>query len=125
MIRGVHHIAIKSRDVDKVAAFYRDVLGLRESARHLDDARDLRSIWLESEGTLIMIERRTGDVQPPSDSGLFLLAFRIPPLERNAWKAKLQAAGHAISQETQYTIYTSDPEGNRVGLSSHPEVSGP
>jgi catechol 2,3-dioxygenase-like lactoylglutathione lyase family enzyme len=38
VIKGFHHIAIKTTDIERSTAFYRDVLGMREKRRlHFDD----------------------------------------------------------------------------------------
>ncbi len=38
MIKGFHHFAIKTTDIERSAAFYRDVLGMKEKRRlHFDD----------------------------------------------------------------------------------------
>jgi catechol 2,3-dioxygenase-like lactoylglutathione lyase family enzyme len=60
-VSGIHHVALKAIDVEKTAAFYRDVLGLVEVARHTDDRGALRSIWVSAEGDplIVMIERST------------------------------------------------------------------
>jgi glyoxylase I family protein len=131
-VGGVHHLAIKAKDVERTAAFYTDVLGLRLVDRHLDDKGAVRSIWLQASADhpIAMIERsavgaadpaRTFASDPP---GLHLLAFTIEKSERTSWKARLEHAGHAVVHETRFTIYVLDPEGNRVGLSSHPDPSG-
>jgi catechol 2,3-dioxygenase-like lactoylglutathione lyase family enzyme len=114
----LHHLAIKSKDPEELARFYR-ALGLEELRRH-DDDRGLRSIWLALGDAILMIERSTTggpnvafESDPP---GLHLLAFAIEPHEAPAWRARLP-----IVRETEYTLYFADPEGNRVALSSHPE----
>ena len=46
-------------DVEKVAAFYRDVLKLAERTRHVRDDGSLRSIWVEvseEDGAFLAIE---------------------------------------------------------------------
>lgn len=123
-VLGVHHLAIKAEDVSRVAAFYRDVLGLPEQTRH-HDGRGLRSIWLTAGEAILMIERsgtpggaRAAFEEDPA--GLHLLALRIPAEAREAWRERLAAAGAPVRKETQHTLYTADPEGNRVGLSSWP-----
>jgi glyoxylase I family protein len=126
-VRGVHHVAIKAADVERTAAFYRDVLGLSPLARHEEPDGALRSLWLGAQGVIVMIERsrtpaRGGApafaVDPP---GLHLVAFAIPASERQAWRDRVEKAGHPIVHETRFTLYTLDPEGNRVGLSSYPD----
>jgi glyoxylase I family protein len=124
----VHHLAIKARNVERVAAFYREVLRLDERMRHHDD-HGVRSIWLACGETILMIERsETGATDrktsfsedPP---GLHLLALHIRAQDAAAWRAHLERAGHPIERATPYTIYALDPEGNRIGLSSYPEAA--
>lgn len=43
---GFHHVALKAHDVERVGAFYREVLGLAELRRWFRDDGTLRSIWL-------------------------------------------------------------------------------
>lgn len=126
-IRGAHHVAIKARDVERVAEFYRDVLELTERRRHLDDAGGLRSIWFDAGACILMIERagtdelpRRGDFlhDPP---GIHVLALSIAAADRAAFAAAIEAKGVAIAHRTDYTFYVLDPEGNRIGVSSYPE----
>ncbi len=125
---GVHHVALKARDVRRTAAFYREVLGLEEIDRHHDDGK-VRSIWLRCGGVIIMVERSevwaSGDGGPtepdPFDPpGLHLLALTIAADARPSWARRLAELGHPVTQETDFTMYIRDPEGNRVGLSTWP-----
>ena len=47
---GFHHLAIQARDVERVAAFYRVVLGLAEVKRWHRDDGSLRSVWVSVGG---------------------------------------------------------------------------
>ena len=53
--------------------------------------------------------------------GLHLLALRIAGNERAAWEEALKAKGVPVVHRSRWTLYLQDPEGNRVGLSHHPE----
>lgn len=117
-ITGVHHIAIKARDVQRVAAFYEGPLGLDELDRH-HDKQGLRSIWIRCGGAILMVERADNSEAHDREAdapGLHLLALTIEPSAREDWRSRLEAAGHGIQTETEYTLYVQDPEGNRVGL---------
>lgn len=117
----LHHVALGARDVAGVAAFYRDVLGLAEVARHDDADGRLRSIWLDLGGAVLMVER-TGRVRPRVegiDAGAFLLAVRAPD-GRDAAERRLSAFGRAIEDRSEFTTYARDPEGNRVAVSEYP-----
>lgn len=117
----LHHVALGAVNVERLAAFYRDVLGLPELTRHAAADGSLRSVWLGlGSQTVLMIEATHvlphtfgSDVRP----GFFLLAFHIAEADRGAWEARLTAGGAVIEQRTAATSYTRDPEGNRIAVS--------
>jgi len=117
-----HHVALGARDLERVAAFYRDLLGLREVSRHHEPCGRLRSIWLDLGGPVLMIEQ-TGE--PPRrvlgvGTGFFLVALAAGPSDRVALERTLTMAGFPVESRTEHTIYLRDPEGNRVALSGYP-----
>jgi glyoxylase I family protein len=129
-VLGLHHLAIKARDVPALAAFYAETLGLATRAEHRDE-RGVRSIWLEAGPAILMIER-AGEPAPPDGAaprerldrdppGLHLVALSVGAADRGSWRARLEAAGCAVLRESDFTLYALDPEGNRLGLSSWPE----
>ncbi len=125
-VQGFHHLAIQVRDVEKVTAFYRDVLGFSELKRHHRPDGSLRSIWVGVPGGgFLALEEVTGQPEPGpfrnEQPGLFLLAFRIPKAGRAGAVEALARAGVPLENETRWTVYVRDPEGNRVALSHHPE----
>lgn len=123
---GFHHLAVQVRDVERVAAFYRDVLGLSEVKRFSRDDGSLRSVWLAiagadpSRGFLAVEHQPTGVAQPTPALGFSMIALRIDPSRRAAVVDALRAHGIAIVKQTGWTLYVADPEGNLVGLSHHP-----
>lgn len=118
---ALHHVALGASDVERVAAFYRDVFGLPERARHGDESGALRSVWLELGAALLMVERT--DAAPCRidrvGRGPFLIAFRVASEERGALEARLAAAGAPVEARTDWTSYARDPEGNRVAVSAY------
>lgn len=122
---GLHHLALGARDVERLAAFYTMAFGLREVSRQRDAEGALRSIWLELESSLLMIEHtaRQRAVVQDVDAGLFLIAFRIECSERLDFVSRLAAHGHLVESTTEYTSYFRDPEGNRFAVSSYPTES--
>jgi catechol 2,3-dioxygenase-like lactoylglutathione lyase family enzyme len=127
VIAGFHHLALQCADLARCEAFYRNVLGLPVAKRWQDGAGAERSVWLavDGQGSFLALERAGAEpVERPfqaPDAGLHLVALRIACGERAAWEARLAAAGVAIVHRTRYTLYVRDPEGNRVGLSHHPD----
>jgi catechol-2,3-dioxygenase len=119
----LHHIALGAQDVERVAGFYRDVLGLAEQARHLRPDGTLRSVWLRLGSSSTLMVEYSPQARPHVDGvgpGLFLLAVRVTEAERARLEAALATAGAAVEQRTAFTSYARDPEGNRVAISHHP-----
>ena len=109
----LHHLALRVADVERALAFYGGVLGLTEIERHHADGR-LRSIWLGAGDVVLMIELALRG-RPDSAGSGHLLCFAVDDL--GAWEARLAAAGVAVEDRTPSTLYVSDPDGHRVGLS--------
>ena len=119
--RGVHHIALKVRDLAACEQFYAGTLGLPVMKRAADETGE-RSVWLDlGNGAILMLERAgdgptDGSTFADAAPGLHLLALRIERGDRERFAARL-----SVVAETEFTLYVRDPEGNRVGLSHYPE----
>jgi glyoxylase I family protein len=125
-VQGFHHVAIQARDVERVTAFYRDLLGFPELIRHHRPDGSLRSIWVGVPGgSFLAIEAVSGSPENApfrhERPGLLMLAFRIPRASRAPAVEAFARAGVLLEHETKWTIYVRDPEGNRIALSHHPE----
>ena len=109
----IHHVALRAPDPTVTARFYAGVLGMRIIEHN--EAR--QSVWLDANGTVVMIERaEAGEPTiPPGSMELIALAIEELP----AWRRRLAEAGVAIEAETAYTLYLRDPDGRRVGLSTY------
>ncbi len=108
----LHHLAVTCSDVEGVAAFYSRLLDLPELRRHEDEG-GLRSIWLQLEVGVLMVERGP----PHAEGGWRLPAFRISSQDRERWRGRLTELGAGPVDETDFTLYGRDPEGNLVALS--------
>jgi catechol 2,3-dioxygenase-like lactoylglutathione lyase family enzyme len=127
-LSNLHHLALGTRDVERLAAFYREAFGLREVRRHQDEGRELRSIWLDLGGALLMIEATAAPAPALVQgvgAGLFLLCLRVPAAERAALEQRLEQLGARIESRTQFTSYARDPDGNRIALSHYPDPPSP
>jgi catechol 2,3-dioxygenase-like lactoylglutathione lyase family enzyme len=114
----IHHVAFRTRDLERLERFYVDVLELRLLERKGD-----RAVWLAIGDAILMLERADeGEPTVPKGSMEFL-AFDIAPHARVGYLARLGEAGVAIEAESDFTIYFRDPDGRRIGLSHHPGVS--
>jgi glyoxylase I family protein len=118
----LHHLALGTRDVARLARFYTDVLELREVTRHLHADGCLRSVWLDLGGSLLMIEPTD---EPPRavegiGAGPFLIAVAVSPEARHVFEARLERAGSVVEFRSEFTSYARDPDGNRIALSAYP-----
>ncbi len=147
MISGISHFAIKVRDLAAAERFYCDVLGLEVERRWPNaEGTGPRSIWLragDDAGTFLALEIASRDpaasepvaepvasttISPPTGGerpGHHLLALRIRGEQRARFEARLAAAGVLVSHRTAFTLYFTDPEGNRLGLSHYPDPKPP
>lgn len=118
----LHHLALGTRDVARLARFYSDVLELREVTRHLHADGALRSVWLDLGGSLLMIEPTTEPARSVVGvgAGPFLIAFAVSVEARGQFEARLESSGSMIESRTEFTSYTRDPDGNRIAISAYP-----
>ena len=134
---GVHHLAIQVRDLGQAERFYVGLLGLSVLRRWPAPDGGERSLWVgtgAADGSFLALETVPADPRQPTAAeeparaarpGHHLLALRIARTERTAWEARLAAAGVAITGRSAFTLYFSDPEGNRLGLSHYPDAVEP
>lgn len=122
-VSAVHHVAVRTPDLDASERFYVGVLGLAVVRRFAYPDGTPRSIWVGlPDGTFIALER-SPDAHELADQsrGWHCVALRIDVAEREEWRRRLIDAGHSIERETEFTLYVRDPSGALVGLSHHPD----
>jgi glyoxylase I family protein len=112
----IHHLALRTRDLPRLRAFYADVLGLSVLEEKLD-----RSVWLDARGTIVMLERAEESEPLVAAGSLDLVAFAIEPEDEDRLEARLVSNGVAIEGRTDFTLYFRDPDGRRIGASHYPQ----
>jgi catechol-2,3-dioxygenase len=112
----VHHLALRTLDLDRLERFYTQALGLAVVRRN-----EARSVWLDAGGTIVMLELRAEGEPGPTKGSLDLVAFAVARDSRAECMVRLAQAGVAVEASTDFTLYVRDPEGRRIGLSSYPE----
>lgn len=116
----IHHLALRTDNVEKISLFYQQIFGLSEHKRSLDEAQALRSIWLLSEQVVLMIERREAGEPAVDSRTMEFLAFAVSPTEFSSWLTQAELRGSpVIEARTANTLYFRDPDGRRVGISKY------
>lgn len=107
------------RDLDTVARYYRDTIGL-----HLIDAeKDTARLGAGGHTLLELIRRPGADLEPRGFAGLFHTAFLLPSRTdlgrwlRRAIDARVVLDG-ASDHEVSEALYLTDPEGNGIEIYS-------
>ncbi len=123
--RGISEIVLIVGDVEKAAAFYRDVVGLR-----VDNPVNENWCWLwaGAPGAPQRIGLTTGPLSYGAEHvcGPVHFALRIAPEELDAAMAELKAKGIEIEGPVEFkewkarSIYFDDLDGNRVELCAMP-----
>lgn len=111
----IHHVALRTRDVDALARFYVDVVGLAEIPNAGGD-----SVWLRAGRAVVMLERAAPGEPGPAAAAMDLVAFATTEEDKRALAARLARGGVAVEGETAHTLYFRDPDGRRVGASTYP-----
>ncbi|TGL61896.1 VOC family protein [Leptospira ognonensis] len=109
----IHHIAIGTPNVRKLADFYLKLPHAEKLKEWLEADGTLRSIWIQFSETILMIE--IGEKMAPR-----ALVFGFEVDDEKKWNILLETI--PLSHKTEFTKYFLDPDGNQLGLSSYPET---
>ena len=124
--KGLDHVVLRAKDIDRMLGFYRDVLGL-PVAKHNEPL----GLWHLKAGTsmidLVDMVGPLGEAGDPTLNevrNLDHLALKIAPFDEAAILAYLESNGIAAKPaEMRFgadgdgpSIYLCDPEGNGVEL---------
>ena len=125
-VLGPHHLAVQVSDLGAAERFYHDLLGLEVIKRwpYEDGRPGERSLWLRLGEMFLALEKCDGPAAPTEfvdpQPRLHLFALRISVRDKKAWEDKLAEAGVPVVHRSRWTLYLRDPDGNRIGLSHHP-----
>ena len=119
--RGVHHLALLSRDVETTIRFYQDVLEfpLTELFENRDYQGSTHFFFDIGHGNLLAFFDFPGlDLGPYAEvlGGLHHLAISVTPERWDHLKVNLAAAGVATQEMSGSSIYFSGPDGERLEL---------
>ncbi len=112
MIRGINHLTLSIRDVDRSWNFYREVLGFRPVARWPKGAYFLAGdLWVA-----LVLDERTRSAALPEYTHV---AFTVTQEDFAAQSRRIQDAGTRIWQENWTegdSLYFLDPDGHKLEI---------
>ena len=123
--RGVHHVALLSRDVEATIAFYQGVLEfpLIELFENRDYEGSTHFFFDLGHGNALAFFDFPGlDLGPYAEvlGGLHHLAISVEPERWEHLRSRLDEAGIDYARESGSSLYFRGPDGERVELISDP-----
>jgi catechol 2,3-dioxygenase-like lactoylglutathione lyase family enzyme len=123
--RGVHHLALLSRDVETTIAFYQDLLEfpLTELFENRDYQGSTHFFFDIGNGNLLAFFDFPGlDLGECAEvlGGLHHLALSVEPTRWQHLKEKLDAAGVDYQEMSGTSLYFRGPDGERLELIADP-----
>jgi catechol 2,3-dioxygenase len=111
----IGNVALVVRDLDKVANFYRDVIGLHPLSRD----GEVATLGIGSKVLLELRGDKAAALRNPRGAGLFHTAFLLPShTELGNWLRHMAIGQHRIQGASDHlvseAIYLADPEGNGI-----------
>ncbi len=108
-------VTLAVRQLDRVAAFYQDVIGLEVIARGPGSVR----LGVAGDGFLELLHRPDAAPDDPASAGLFHIAFLLPSrADLGRWLAHLKGLGQPLDGAADHLVseaaYLHDPEGNGI-----------
>ena len=118
-VRGLGHIGIYVRDLERMVAFYRDFLGMRVTKQSWEPGIVFLSADLEAVDHEIALIRGRPDSRDPHL--INQISLRVATLEDlRTFYRRLLAEGYRVDQVVSHAsalgCYFFDPEGNRTEL---------
>jgi len=127
-IDGLLETSLYVADLDRAAAFYERVLGLRAMLRSprlvaLDAGRQGVLLLFLAGATSEDVIDSSGTIPGHEGTGRLHMAFAVPAGDLEAWRARLAEAGVVLTGEMAWprggtSLYFSDPDGHVIELAT-------
>jgi catechol 2,3-dioxygenase-like lactoylglutathione lyase family enzyme len=122
---GMHHVALRVRDLEACERFYAGLLGMQVEWRPDPD-----NVYLTSGRDNVALHRAAADLAPEAAQHLDHIGFIMDgPAAVDAWHAFLAGQGVRIVKEPRThrdgarSFYCLDPDGNTVQIIFHPPIA--
>jgi catechol 2,3-dioxygenase-like lactoylglutathione lyase family enzyme len=122
-LKGIHHIALNVKDLDRAERFYTDVLGFKVTHRF---SKGLRHLMMETGNAAIaLFEAPDLEVKEAmnllSEEGYLHLAFAADPADFENFIKELQTKninidGGPVKRGDGESIYFNDPDDNHLEI---------
>ncbi|WP_282942400.1 VOC family protein [Paenibacillus sp. RC67] len=123
MITGITHYGVKVKDLERSAAFYRDILGFEEAFRLFNDDGSLRIVYFHI-GRNHFVELFPGGQEEyhyiPTAVGMNHLCYEVD--DAYATVEHIKAKGYPLEKEIEkgrsgcLQFWILDPDGNRIEM---------
>ena len=120
-IKALGHVVLKVRELERSAAFYRDILGMQEVARYRD-TMVFFSLGQNHHDLGLLQLGAQAELPGPHSLGLYHVAFKVGDAldELRECKAQLERNGIAILGSSDHgvsqSLYIKDPDGIEIEL---------
>ena len=130
MIKALGHLAIRSKDIEATAKFYRDIIGLKEAFRmHQLEGGRLGCIYMYIAPSQFIEIFPDGGGEQPENNNIGIKHICIEVDNAAVFQEELRARGAPIDTElkTGYSkciqFWTHDPDGTRIEFMELPPES--
>ena len=111
----LHHLALRTQNLTKLANFYGEVIGLE-----LIKENKNYSFWFRAGEGVLMIEQAEKNEPRIAQNSQELIAFGLAPqLWANKKKKLIDSRLVSIENETDFTFYFRDPDGRKIAISKY------
>ena len=127
---GLGHPAIRAKDIEETAKFYREIIGLKEAFRmHNGEGNGLSAIYMYIAKSQFIEIFPNGSGEQSGDNDVGIKHICIEVKNASLFQEELRARGAPIDRELKtgfskcLQFWTHDPDGNKIEFMELPPES--